>query len=67
MKNNNATQLTVTVNAKLDVDAKTAETCLRLVEAFVNAHEEVCVMCEHQDNGEIHFYFDYGEEGADNG
>ena len=59
-----ASELTVTINAKLDVDQKTAETCLRLVEAFVNAHSQVRVMCDCQENGELRFYYDYGE-GAD--
>lgn len=52
-------ELTVTINAKLDVDKKTAETCLRLVEAFVNANG-VNIMCDREENGELHFYYDYG-------
>lgn len=32
------TSITVTVNMRLDADKKTAETCLRVVEAYINAH-----------------------------
>ena len=49
-------ELTVTINAKLDVDRKTAETCLRLVEAFVNAND-ADIVCHKQDNGEIVFEY----------
>ena len=50
-------ELTVTINAKLDVDRKTAETCLRLVEAYVNANG-VRINCTHYENGEVSFVFD---------
>ena len=53
---NKATELTVTINAKLDVDRKTAETCLRLVEAFVNANP-VDLLCHKLDNGELEFEY----------
>ena len=49
-------ELTVTINAKLDVDRKTAETCLRLVEAFVNANP-VDLICHKQENGELAFEY----------
>ena len=49
-------ELTVTINAKLDVDRKTAETCLRLVEAYVNANP-VDLICHKQDNGELEFEY----------
>lgn len=51
-----ASELTVTINAKLDVDRKTAETCLRLVEAFVNANG-ADIVCHKQDNGEIAYEY----------
>ncbi len=55
-------ELTVTINAKLDVDRKTAETCLRLVEAYVNANP-VTVECERLNTGELEFrYVDREEE-----
>lgn len=50
------TQLTVTVNAKIDVDPKTAETCLRLVEAYVNANP-VIIEGGRKGNGEYEFRF----------
>lgn len=49
-------QLTVTINAKLDVDRKTAETCLRLVEAYVNANS-VMVEVHRKEDGEYEFCF----------
>ena len=54
----NETKLTVTINAKLDVDRKTAETCLRLVEAYVNAND-VQIICNRKDNGEEEYSFEY--------
>lgn len=58
-------ELTVTINAKLDVDRKTAETCLRLVEAYVNANP-VELICHKQENGEL--YFEYMcNRGTNNG
>ena len=51
-------ELTVTINAKLDVDRKTAETCLRLVEAYVNANP-VELVCHKQENGELEFEYFY--------
>jgi hypothetical protein len=53
----NATALTVTINAKLDVDRKTAETCLRLVEAYVNAND-VRIICHRKENGEEEYSFE---------
>ena len=51
-------ELTVTINAKLDVDRKTAETCLRLVEAYVNANG-VDLICTVEENGEYSFKYKY--------
>ena len=58
-------ELTVTINAKLDVDRKTAETCLRLVEAFVNANP-VDLICHKQENGELEFQYMF-RGGAEDG
>lgn len=33
---NKPTELTVTINANLGVDRKTAETCLKIVELYIN-------------------------------
>lgn len=33
-----STSINVTVNMRLDADKKTAETCLRVVEAYINAN-----------------------------
>jgi hypothetical protein len=59
---NRYSELTVTINAKLDVDRKTAETCLRLVEAFVNANG-VEILAEREPGGEVHYaYIFRGEQ-----
>ena len=50
-------QLTVTINAKLDVDRKTAETCLRLVEAYLNDNSNVVIEHKQCENGEVELRF----------
>ena len=57
-------ELTVTINAKLDVDRKTAETCLRLVEAFVNANP-VDLLCHKKETGELEFEYSFRGEAED--
>lgn len=57
-----ASELTVTINAKLDVDRKTAETCLRLVEAYVNANC-VDIICTVKENGEKSFKYHHVDLG----
>ena len=52
-----AHELTVTINAKLDVDSGTAETCLRLVEAYVNANN-VYIVVDTEPSGEVHFRYE---------
>lgn len=52
-----ANELTVTINAKLDVDSRTAETCLRLVEAYVNANN-VHIDVDREPSGEVHFRYE---------
>lgn len=52
-----ATELTVIINAKLDVDKKTAETCLALIEAFMNNHPDVEIMCTQLETGEREYRF----------
>lgn len=48
--------VTVEVNARLGVDRRTAETCLRLVEVFCN-DSGMCIMCSNGLNGEVKFEF----------
>lgn len=47
----------VTAKVKLAVDAKTAETCLRLVEAYVNSNP-VQIVCDRKPNGEEVFRYE---------
>jgi hypothetical protein len=50
------TSITVNVHAKLEVDQKTAETCLRLVEAYVNS-TPYNIEAEPDENGELRLKF----------
>lgn len=59
------TELTVTINAKFGVDRKTAETCLRLVEMYVNAND-VYIMCDKSPDGEVSYWYEK-KGGDDNG
>ena len=51
------TELTIDVKAKLDVDRKTAETCLRLVECYVNA-SGVDIIAHRNEDGEVSLEFE---------
>lgn len=50
-------ELTVNVNCDLTVSKETAETCLKLVELFVNSHEGLDVYGERNDDGSVSLYF----------
>lgn len=43
--------LTVEVNAKISVDQKTAEACLKLVEIFMNNHCDCCIQVARNEDG----------------
>lgn len=47
-----STELRVEIKAKLDVDKKTAEACLKLAEIYVNANGYAVVQ-QRLENGEI--------------
>lgn len=49
-------EVTVDVKAKLDVDRKTAEACLKLAEMYCNAHGAV-IEGHRNDDGELSFEF----------
>jgi hypothetical protein len=49
--------VTVEVNARLGVDRRTAETCLRLVETFCNANG-MHLLANRIPNGELEFSFE---------
>lgn len=51
-----AKELTITVNAKLDIDKQTAETCLKIVELYVNQNGLDIIGCQHND-GTVSFEF----------
>lgn len=51
-----ATEITVQVNARLDVDEKTATTCMRLLEIFINKAGLLVLPFKNSD-GEIELIF----------
>lgn len=52
-----AAEIKIDVKAKLSVDRKTAEACLKLVEIYVNA-SGVNVAVHRKDDGELSFEFE---------
>lgn len=57
-----AQELTVNVNCDLTVSKETAETCLKLVELYVNSHENLNVFGKRNDDGSVSLYFKEGWE-----
>lgn len=53
-----AQELTVTVNAKLDVEESTARACLKLVEIYLNAHSNIRLMSRKVENGETELRYE---------
>ena len=52
-----AKALEIEVKAKMTVDRATAETCLKMVELYVNS-SGVNVMVDRLENGELKFYYE---------
>ena len=46
-----AEELTIGVEAKVDVSRSTAEGCLKLVEIYMNDHRELCIRCDRNEDG----------------
>ena len=55
-------ELTVNVNCDLTVSKETAEACLKLVELYVNSHENLNVCGHSNDDGSVSLYFKEGWE-----
>lgn len=57
------TGITVDVNCRLCVSKDTAETCLKLVEMFINSNSGFGIHDVENDDGTVSFYLvDYDEE-----
>lgn len=57
------TELTVTVNCELDISKETAETCLQLVEYFINTHKGFYVQDKELPDGTVMLFLqEYPEE-----
>lgn len=54
--------LTVNVKAKLDVDRNTAEGCLKLVEIFLNNHNDLVVQGTKNEDGTESYTFKRRQE-----
>lgn len=54
--------LTINVNCDLTVTKETAETCLKLVELYVNSHENLNVCGKRNDDESVSLYFKEGWE-----
>ena len=48
---------TIDVKAKIDLDRKTAEACLKLVELYCNANGKI-IIAHKSDSGELEFEFE---------
>lgn len=48
--------LSITINASFHIPKETVETCLRLVEIYMNDTGEL-LMCDRQSDGSKHLYF----------
>ena len=55
-------ELTVNVSCDLTVTKETAETCLKLVELYVNSHKNLNVFRKRNDDGSVSLYFKEGWE-----
>ena len=55
-----AEELTVEVKAKMTVDKRTADRCLRLVEMFVN-DTGAKIIVDKDENGEMRFHYEFAE------
>lgn len=50
-----ATELSTNVNVGLNIDKRTAETCLHLVQLYINSHSGMFVAEKRKENGEIEY------------
>jgi len=48
----------IEVKAKLNVDETTANGCLKLVEAYLNNHEEIRLIYDKRENGETELRYE---------
>lgn len=55
-----ADEITIEVNAKLDVSKSTAEGCLKLVEIYVNNHPNIKILATKNEEGTESYYFEEG-------
>lgn len=56
-----ATEITVDVNCNLQVDGKTALTCLHLVQIYLNHNSGVKLSQKRLENGEVELFYEPAE------
>lgn len=54
--------VTIEVEPRIYVSEKTAETCLKLIEAFINTHPDKQILAHRADNGEVTFEIHTSQE-----
>ena len=47
------TSVTINVNVGMTIDKRTAETCLHLVQMYVNSHDDVTIVADREANGDV--------------
>lgn len=57
-----AEELTVEVKAKLDVSRSTAEACLKMVEIYVNEHQNIRIIVKKKEDGTDSFHLEELED-----
>lgn len=50
-------EIKIDVNCELRVDSRTASTCLRLVEIYMNANQDMRLQQKRRENGEIELLY----------
>ncbi|MCD8147787.1 MAG: hypothetical protein LUD84_11035 [Clostridiales bacterium] len=60
------TDFGIHINVNLTVDERTAKTCLRLVEIYLNDHDGTGIKATKQENGAAHLEFCEVRRGAEN-
>lgn len=51
------TEIRIDVNCELHVDSRTADTCLHLVQVYVNENPGVRLLQKRRENGEIELFY----------
>ena len=53
-----ATELPININVGLNIDKRTAETCLHLVQLYINSHDGAFVSEKRNEKGEAEYFIE---------